>query len=94
LVTVAENVGATREVFYSLGEIDRARDKADDAVKWYQRAADMDPSWAKPLVGLGLAAVQKGDIPTAITHFEKAVTTGSDAADHALAKAMLDQLKK
>jgi Flp pilus assembly protein TadD len=94
LIAVAENTGATREVFYSLGEIERARDKADDAAKWYQRAADADATWAKPHIGLALVAVQKGDIPTAIKHLEKATTTGSDAADQATAKAMLDQLKK
>ncbi len=94
LLAVAENTGATREVFYSLGEIERARDKADDAAKWYQRAADADANWAKPLVGLALVAIQKGDIPTATKHLEKAVTTGTDAADQAMAKAMLDQLKK
>lgn len=94
LLSVAENVSATREVFYSLGEIERARDKADDAAKWYQRAADTDANWAKPHVGLALVAIQKGDIPTAIKHLEKASTTGTDAADQAMAKAMLDQLKK
>lgn len=94
LLAVAENVGATREVFYSLGEIERARDKTDDAAKWYQRAADADANWAKPYVGLALVAIQKGDIPTAIKYLEKATTTGTDAADHALAKAMLDQLRK
>jgi Flp pilus assembly protein TadD len=94
LMAVADTTGATREVFYSLGEIERARDKADDAAKWYQRAADADSNWAKPYVGLALVAIQKGDIPTAIKHLEKATTTGSDAADQAMAKAMLDQLKK
>jgi Flp pilus assembly protein TadD len=94
LMVVAENTGATREVFYSLGEIERARDKADDAANWYQRAADSDANWAKPHIGLALVAIQKGDIPTAIKHLEKASTTGTDAADHATAKAMLDQLKK
>jgi Flp pilus assembly protein TadD len=94
LMEVAENTGATREVFYSLGEIERARDQADDAAKWYQRAADADANWAKPHIGLALVAVQKGDIPTAIKHLEKATTTGNDAADQATAKAMLDQLKK
>ena len=43
---------------------------------------------------LALVAIQKGDIPTAIKHLEKATTTGNDAADQAMAKAMLDQLKK
>jgi Flp pilus assembly protein TadD len=94
LLAVAENTGATREVFYSLGEIERARDKSEDAGKWYQRAADADANWAKPYIGLALVAIQKGDIPDAIKHLEKATATGSDPADQATAKAMLDQLKK
>jgi len=94
LLAVADNTGATREVFYSLGEIERARDKAEDAAKWYQRAADADANWAKPWVGLALVAIQKGDIPTAIKHLEKATTTGNDPADQVMAKAMLEQLKK
>ncbi len=94
LTAVASNTGASREVFYSLGEIERAADKGDEAAKWYQRAADTDANWAKPHVGLALVAIQKGDIPTAIKHLEKATTTGTDAADQAMAKAMLDQLKK
>jgi predicted Zn-dependent protease len=94
LISVADTVGASREVFYSLGEIERARDKADDAAKWYQRAADADANWAKPWLGLALVAIQRGDIPTAIKHLEKATTTGTDAADQAMAKAMLEQLKK
>ena len=94
LMEVAETPNATREVFYSLGEIERARDKADEAMKYYTRAADMDANWAKPLIGLALSAIQKGDIPTAIKHLEKAATTGTDAVDQATAKAMLDQLKK
>jgi Flp pilus assembly protein TadD len=94
LASVADTPGASKEVFYSLGEIERARDKADEANKWYQRAAEADTNWAKPWVGLALVAIQKGDIPTAIKHLEKATTTGSDPADQAMAKAMLDQLKK
>jgi Flp pilus assembly protein TadD len=93
LMEVAETPGATREIFYNLGEIERSRD-GGDAAKWYQRAAEMDPSWAKPHIGLGLVAVQKGDIPKAIEHLEKAAAMSTDPADQATAKAMLDQLKK
>ena len=48
-----------------------------------ERAADADASWAKPHIGLALVAVQKGDIPAAIKHLEKAISTGTDAADAA-----------
>ena len=95
LMEVAETPSATREVFYSLGEIERARDKADEAMKYYQRAADMDANWAKPLVGLALSAIQKGDIPTR----DQAPREGRRPREptrsiRRTAKAMLDQLKK
>lgn len=93
LLEVANTPSATREVFYNLGEIDRTQD-SPDAAKWYTRAAEVDPNWAKPYIGLGLLAVQKGDLATAAQHFEKATTTGSDPADQATAKALLDQIKK
>jgi Flp pilus assembly protein TadD len=93
LLEVAATPNATREVFYNLGEIERARDAADEAAKWYQRAADTDPSWGKAHIGLGYVAIQKGDIATAIKHLEKAVSVATDPADQAMAKALLTQLK-
>ena len=37
-----------------------ARGNAADAATWYQRAADIDPNWGKPLLKLGLAAAERG----------------------------------
>lgn len=93
LLEVAGTPNATREVFYNLGEIERARDAADEAAKWYQRAADTDANWGKAYIGLGLVAIQKGDIPNAIKHLEKAAAVSTDAGDQATAKALLSQLK-
>ena len=48
LEIAAQAPGATREVFYDLGEVKLARSQADEAVKAYERAAQVDPTWGKP----------------------------------------------
>ena len=51
LLEVAQLVNASREVFYNLGEVKFAKGETDEAVKYYQRAVDMDAD-------LGQAALQ------------------------------------
>src|SRR5205807_7384322 len=57
----AENPKATREVFYNLGEVKFSKGLTDEAATWYQKAADLDPSWGKPLFKLALVQLNKGD---------------------------------
>ena len=47
---------ASRDVFYTLGEVKSAKGETDEASKWYQKASAADPSWGKPLYKLGLLA--------------------------------------
>ena len=53
LIEVAQSTSASREVFYNLGEVKFAKGETDEAVKYYQRAVDMDAD-------LGQAALQAG----------------------------------
>ena len=61
LTEAAQSMSASREVFYNLGEVKFAKGETDEAMKWYQRAVDIDPNWGKPLFKLGLGHLQKGD---------------------------------
>src|SRR5207244_2896411 len=61
LESAAQSPDASREVFYSLADVKLARSNTDDAVKAYQRAAQADPSWGKPLAALARIAMNKGD---------------------------------
>jgi tetratricopeptide (TPR) repeat protein len=94
LMEVATSVNANREVFYNLGEVKFAKGETDEAVKYYQRAVDMDASWAKPLFKIGLSRLQKADTPGAIEYMNKVIAAEPNSAEAAQAKALIEQLKK
>jgi tetratricopeptide (TPR) repeat protein len=94
LLEVATSVNANREVFYNLGEVKFAKGETDEAVKYYQRAVDMDANWGKPLFKIGLARLQKADSAGAIEIMEKVIAVDPNSAEAAQAKALIEQLKK
>jgi tetratricopeptide (TPR) repeat protein len=94
LLEVATSVNANREVFYNLGEVKFAKGETDEAVKYYQRAVDMDANWGKPLFKIGLARLQKADTAGAIEIMQKVMTVDPNSAEAAQAKALIEQLKK
>jgi tetratricopeptide (TPR) repeat protein len=94
LMEVATSVNANREVFYNLGEVKFAKGETDEAVKYYQRAVDMDATWGKPLFKIGLARLQKADTAGAIEIMDKVIAVDPSSAEAAQAKALIEQLKK
>jgi Flp pilus assembly protein TadD len=94
LMRAASDPGASRDVFYSLGEVKLAANDADAAVTWFERASAADPYWAKPLLQLGEAAIRKGDNADAARLLARAVDVDPTAPEAATAKAALESLKK
>jgi tetratricopeptide (TPR) repeat protein len=94
LTAVAQAPGASREVFYSLGEVKFAKGETDEAAKWYQKAAEADPAWGKPLFKLGLVALNKGDKDGTVKAMEKVIAADPNSPEAAQAKAVIEQLKK
>ena len=94
LTEAAQSLNANREVFYNLGEVKFAKGETDEAMKWYQRAVDVDANWAKPYFKLGLGKLQKADMPGAIQMMEKVIAVEPTSAEAAQAKALIEQLKK
>jgi Flp pilus assembly protein TadD len=84
--------GATREVFYDLGEVKLARSQSDEAVKAYVRAAQVDPTWGKPPFALGRIALNKGDTTTARRYFQTVLDVDPVSPEGAQATTMLRQL--
>jgi len=68
-------------VFYSLGEVVFNKGQADEAAKWYQKAADTDPSWGKPIFKLGLVALNKGDKDATLKMMEKVIASDPTSAE-------------
>jgi len=85
---------ASREVFYSLGEVKSARGKNADAAKAYERAAQMDPYWGKPVFALGKAALDNGNKTGAMQYFEKVVAVDPLSPEALQSQVLVDQLKK
>lgn len=94
LEPVAQSGSATREVFYSLGEIKFSKGDHAAAEAMFKRATESDPSWLLPKLKLGLVAFSKGDKESAITIFESIVAADPNAPEAAQANAFLKELKK
>ncbi len=94
LQRAAESPTPTREVFYNLGEVKFAKGLPDEAAKWYQKAADLDASWGKPLFKLALVQLNKGDKDGTIKALEKVIAVDPASQEAAQAKAVIEQLKK
>ena len=94
LTEASQSTSASREVFYNLGEVKFAKGETDEAMKHYQRAADMDPNWGKPIFKIALGHLQKGDTKSAITMLEKVIAVDPSSQEAGMAKATIEQLKK
>lgn len=94
LLSVAQSTSANKEVFYNLGEVKFAKGETEEAVKYYQRASDIDPNWGKPLFKLGLARLQKADTAGTLEIMNKVIAVDPNSAEAAQAKGLIEQLKK
>jgi tetratricopeptide (TPR) repeat protein len=92
LESAAQAPGATREVFFDLGELKRARSLPDEAVKAFTKAAEVDPTWGKPQLALGRIAMDKGDAATARKHFQMVSEVDPASPEAAQATTLLLQL--
>jgi len=94
LMEIASSTSANKEVFYNLGEVKFAKGETDEAVKYYQRASDIDPNWGKPLFKLGLARLQKADTAGTIEIMNKLIEVDPNSPEAVQAKGLIEQLKK
>lgn len=66
----------------------------DEAAKWYQKAIDTDPTWAKPVFKLAMVALNKGDKDATAKILERVITTDPTSPEAAQAKTLLEQIRK
>ena len=85
--------GASKELFFTLGEVEAARGNTDEAVKWYQKASAEDPNWGKPLLKLGMTALTKGDRTDAAAKMQRVMAVDPTSAEAVQAKTVIEQLK-
>jgi Flp pilus assembly protein TadD len=94
LTRASQSAKPTREVFYNLGEVKFAKGATDEAASMYQKAADLDPSWGKPLFKLALVQLNKGDKEATIKALEKVIAADPMSPEATQAKQVIEQLKK
>lgn len=94
LDAASKSLTAGREIFYNLGEVKMAAGKVEEAGAAYKRATEIDPTWMKPVVKLGIVAINKGDTKGAIELFEKVIAAGADTPEGQQAAAFLKEIKK
>lgn len=85
---------AGREIFYSLGEVEFAKGAVDEAITWYQKAATDDPNWGKPILKLGLCALNKGDKDGAAKLMERVIAVDPASPEAVQARAVIGQIQK
>ena len=86
--------GAGREILCAYGDVKRAKGETDEAAKYYQRAADLDPTWGRPWYKLGLLAVDRGDKESAVQLMERVIAVDPVSAEAIQAKTALEQIRK
>src|SRR5260221_2755706 len=89
----AAQQGASKELLFTMGEIEAGRGNSDEAVTWYQKASAGDPNWGKPLLKLGLTALKKGDRSDAAAKMQRVIAVDPTSAEAAQAKTVIEQLK-
>jgi tetratricopeptide (TPR) repeat protein len=80
--------------WYNVGATAKNSDKNDDAVKAFQKAVAIDPSYAVAHRELGYALVKQGDFKGAVTQFNKYLELLPKAPDAGEIRAMAKQLSQ
>jgi tetratricopeptide (TPR) repeat protein len=79
---------------YNVGEIYFSNQGYDDAIKYFDMAAQIRPEWPDPYIKLGYVYLNKAENPKAIERFEKFLTLEPDGERAALVRNILNAIKK
>ena len=79
---------------FNVAEIMFARNKPEEAEKYYQMAVQIKPEWPKPYLKLAYVAMNRGQMDKAIEHLKKYVEIGKDDPGFAEGQALLGLLQK
>lgn len=82
---------------YNVGEIFFSNQKIDEAIAYFELAIKIKSAWPKAHHRLGLAYLNKGDLPKALEHLKKFLELdpqSPDAAGVKAAIAAIEQIKK
>jgi tetratricopeptide (TPR) repeat protein len=79
---------------FNVGEIYFSNQKIDEALHYFELAAQIKPSWSDPYLKLGYVYLNKGDNAKAIENFEKFLKLEPDSERSALVRNIINTIKK
>ena len=77
---------------FNVGQIYFQNGRVDEAIEYYEMAAERRLDWAEPHVQIAICYLNKGDFAMAGEHLNLAIEVEPDSAAAAQAQAMLDAL--
>jgi len=89
-----ENSPKDEILAYNVGEIFFSNQGLDEALKYFELAAQIRPEWPDPYLKLGYVYLNKADNPKAIENFEKFLKLEPEGERAALARDILNVIKK
>ena len=79
---------------YNVGEIYFSNQGYDDAIKYFDMAAQIRPEWPDPYKKLGDVYLNKAEMAKAIEKYEKFLTLEPDGERAAVVRSILNAIKK
>ncbi|MGB8952917.1 MAG: tetratricopeptide repeat protein [Candidatus Aminicenantales bacterium] len=79
---------------FNVGEIYFSYQKMDEAIHYFEQAAQIKRKWSEPYLQLGYAYLNKADHAKAIENFEKFLKLEPDSEKSAIVKNILHTIKK
>ncbi len=78
---------------FNLAEICFSEGETDEAILFYEKAAQIAPTWSDPEYKMGLACIQKGQWQKAKEHLERFLVLEPYSQNSTVARRMLNELK-
>jgi tetratricopeptide (TPR) repeat protein len=89
-----ENSPKDEILAYNVGEIYFSNQAHDDALRYFELAAQIKPEWPDPYLKLAYVYLNKGDMAKAVEKLDKFLTLEPEGARAAQAKNILGAIKK
>jgi tetratricopeptide (TPR) repeat protein len=65
-------------MYYNIGNVLSKEGKLDEAIRYYRRALELDPDFAKAHYNLGNVLLDQGEFERAVIHYKMAVKLEPD----------------
>ena len=85
LENAAAGLGASGEDLFHFGEVACANGDLDRVAELYRQSSSVDPRWGKPLLKLGMASLNRGDLATVKEYVTQVVARDPDPPEAAQA---------